>query len=142
MIVPLQHLKCNLLLGCKYQEKLDRCACRRQAALLDFYTFDYMISVGLVSAILLRLKQSVLGYTPKRTESVFPTDFLSFFVSTSVVRNSYFVDANLLVSRNLSCYFWFETKTVFFQRKTLNDINAEHLVTCLHISKVQIGKHV
>jgi hypothetical protein len=64
---------------------------------------------------LLPVEYVIFKYAIKSSEPIFPTDFFSFGISTSIIGNAHFIDPNFWNTAYFSCYLRFKTETVFFQ---------------------------
>ena len=76
---------------------------------------------------------------------VLPTDMLAFRITSSIIRNAHFVNADAFALGHLGefgCHLRLESEAVLLEGDTFDDVGAEELVAGLHVGEVEVGKHV
>jgi hypothetical protein len=79
--------------------------------------------------------------TPKSLDTVFPGDFLAFFVGAAGIGDGDFVDAPVPFC-DFRRDFRLEAETIGFELNTLENFAAEDFVAGLHVGEFEIGEDV
>lgn len=61
------------------------------------------------------LSNTIFYNTIQCSKTIFPIDFLSFFISSSIIRNTYFINPNSFNFGNFGSYFRFKSKPAFLK---------------------------
>src|ERR1700728_3201687 len=88
-----------------------------------------------------RFSEGILDQAPQCAHTVFPLDFLSFFIGAPPVADAHFVDAKFPLG-NLYGYLRLETEAFFLERNRLDNLAAKSLITGLHIAEIDIREGV
>ena len=83
----------------------------------------------------------VLGYAIERSRAITPTCFFAFFIGTTVVGNTDFVESTAHLCQPGS-NFRPKSKTIFLDSHLLDNLPFKNLVTGFHICEIRIGKHI
>ena len=73
--------------------------------------------------------------------AVTPSYLFSLFVRSAVIRNAD-LENSAAGLRHLGCNFRFTAKSVLFNGYVTQEFASKHFVTCLHVSEVQVCKHI
>ena len=92
--------------------------------------------------ILLFSFEIVFDDAPKCSDTVSPTDFFTFGVSSAVIRDPNLVNSQFFQFRDFRGDLRLKTEAIFLDLYALDNLTAEHLVAGLHVGQVQVGKHV
>src|SRR5947208_3596648 len=88
-----------------------------------------------------RLLDGIFQQAPLGPHSIFPSNFLSFFIGATPVTDADLVDSQSPFS-NFDRDFRLEPKAILFDRDGLNHLPAKCLITGLHITEVDISEAV
>src|SRR5262249_20803740 len=88
-----------------------------------------------------RCLQVVFENGVNRTNAILPGYLLSFRISPSVIRDSYFVHSAAFAGK-LGDNFRFYSKTIFFYLNRFNNRRAERFVARFHICEIDVGEHI